>query len=303
MATSASKYSDQPSPKQDTYALGRDFRSASRLGHQHYLWHETLGFHLHPLIANTLPPVEPPRSDEKSPPPRIADIACGSASWLRSVALSLPHTQLNGHDISLAQCPPHQWLPVNITLGDWDLFSSPTEDMLERFDVVHTRLIFTIVEGQTEDEGLATARRVVSGLLKLLKPGGWLQWDELDVARSFLLRADPAAEAPAPTMERFLSVLKQKGKWVERLVEVMEETGMQEARLWRYEERKDLAKQFFENNLMKDEEMANGALRGTEEGRRLGDTVEKMWDESREGVVVCTPKVVVTATKPKGAMR
>ncbi|KAL9074668.1 MAG: hypothetical protein Q9157_004297 [Trypethelium eluteriae] len=303
MTISASKDSNEPSRKQDTYALGRDFRSASRLGHQHYLWHETLGFHLHPLTANTLPPLQPSQSNEKSSPPRIADIACGSASWLRSVALSLPHAQLNGYDISLAQCPPRQWLPANITLGKWDLFSSPTEDMLERFDVVHTRLIFTIVEGQTEDEGLATARRVVSGLLKLLKPGGRLQWDELDVACSFLLRADPAAEAPAPTMVRFLSVLEQKGKWVERLAEVMEEAGMQEARLWRYEERKDLAKQFFENNLMKDEEMANGALRGTEEGRRLGDIVEKMWDESREGVAVCTPKVVITATKPMSGAR
>ena len=136
--------------------------------------------------------------------------------------------------------------------------------MLERFDVVHTRLIFTIVEGQTEDEGLATVRRVVRGLAKLLKPGGWLQWDELNVAHSFLLRADPATatEAPALTMGRFLSLLHQKGKWVEKLANVMEEVGMQEARLWRYEERQDLAKQFFENNLMKDEEMANGGLGG-----------------------------------------
>ncbi|KAL9083355.1 MAG: hypothetical protein Q9165_008555 [Trypethelium subeluteriae] len=298
MAAQTAKDSSQPSPKQDNYALGRDFRAASRLGHQHYLWHETLGFHLHPLIANALPPSQPSRIDEQSSQPRIADIACGSASWLRSVALSLPHAQLNGYDISLAQCPPRQWLPANITLGEWDLFSSPPEDMLERFDVVHTRLIFTIVEGQTEDEGLATARKAISGLLKLLKPGGWLQWDELDVAHSFLLRADPAAEAPASTMERFLSVLEQKGKWVEKLVDVLREVGMQGARLWRYEERKDLAKQFFENNLMKDEEMANGGLRGTEAGRRLGDMVEKMWEESREGVVVCTPKVIVTAKKP-----
>ena len=65
--------------------------------------------------------------------------------------------------------------------------------------------------------------------------------------------------------------------------------------LWHFEERKDLAKAFFDVNLAKDEEMAQNALKGTEEGMRLLSMVTKMSEESGGGVVICTPKVVCTA--------
>lgn len=36
----------------DTYTLGRDFKSASRLNYQHYLWKEIFTYNLHPRIAD-----------------------------------------------------------------------------------------------------------------------------------------------------------------------------------------------------------------------------------------------------------
>lgn len=240
--------------------------------------------------------------------------------------------------------------------------------MQGRYDVVHTRLIFTVVEGATDEEGVARAREVIRSLLRLVKPGGWVQWDELDVERSFILQANnrdgpgdgedgddavqsdrrggggvsvvsggvsdssqvsgtrdnqagagprppleqghvqghdqgliqgPGQQAPgaAPTMARFLSILRQKGKWVAELPGLMREAGMEDVNFWQFAEREDLAMQFFENNLLKDEEMANGGLRGTEQGKRLADMVQQMWEESRAGIVVCTPKVVITARR------
>ena len=278
----ASKASSQP----DSYVLGRDFKSALRLNHQHYLWYNTLHFNLHPTIASNLP--SPTDGIKTATPPKIADVACGSGAWLRDVAEVLSHASFDGFDLSLAQCPPSQWLPSNIELHEWNLFNAPRVDMLACYDVVHTRLIFTVVE--KEDP-----RPIIRNLLRMLKPGGYLQWDELDVEHSFLLRADAGAEAPA--MDQMLSILTQRGKWVSRLPQSLEDCGFEDARLWNFEERESLAKAFFDNNLAKDEEMAENALKGTEEGERLLHMVTGMYKESMGGVVICTPKVVCTARK------
>lgn len=282
----ASKSSSQA----NAYVLGRDFKSASRLNYQQYLWYETLHFNLHPTIQSDLPVSSNKGYDPQvaGPPLRIADVACGSGAWLRSVAQELPQAELDGFDLSLVQCPPVKWLPGNIRLQEWNLFDEPAVEMLGRYDVVHTRLIFTVV--RDED-----TRPIIRNLMGLLRPGGWLQWDELDVENSFLMRAEKGVQAPV--MEETLKILKQKGKWVSRLPECMGECGLCDVALEGFEERKDLAKAFFEVNLAKDEEMAQNALNGSEEGTRLLSMVMKMFEESMGGVVLCTPKVVCTARK------
>lgn len=278
------------SSQSDAYVLGRDFKSASRLNYQHYMWYETLRFNLHPTIqADTSVPSTTGTSLQTTAPPlRIADVACGSSAWLRSVALELPHAELDGFDLSLTQCPPIQWLPSNIRLQEWNVFDEPTAQMEVRYDIVHTRLIYCVV--QDED-----ARPILRNLMRLLKPGGWLQWDELNVEHSFLMRTETGVQSPV--MDKTLEALKQKGKWVNRLPESMAASGLCDVAFQEFEERKDLAKAFFDVNLAKDEEMANNALKGTEEGTRLLSMIGKMFEESLGGVVICTPKIVCTARK------
>ena len=148
------------SSRSDTYVLGRDFRSASRLNHQHYLWYETLHFNLHPTIQSI---IFPNRNGVKAAetPLRIADVACGSGAWLRSMAQELAQAELDGYDLSLAQCPPIQWLPGSIRLQEWNLFDEPAAEMLGLYDIVHTRLIFTVV--LNEDP-----RPIIRNLMRLL---------------------------------------------------------------------------------------------------------------------------------------
>ncbi len=265
--------SSQPSCT-DSYALGRDYTAASRLNYQYYLWKETLGHDLHPSI-----PLSPTPAETFL----IADVGCGSGIWLRSVAQALPRAQLDGFDISLAQCPPLQWLPRNVSLRQWDLFSEPPAELRGRYDVVHVRLIFVVV--QEEDP-----RPVITNLRLLLKPGGYLQWDELDVAGSYILKANE--EVQATEMEGMLQLLNRRGGWVGKLERFMSECGLLEARRWEYEERKELARAFFDNHLAKDAEMAETSLRGTLEGKALAKRIRGMYEESKGGAVLCTPKVV-----------
>ncbi|KAG8526454.1 uncharacterized protein KY384_000047 [Bacidia gigantensis] len=280
----------------DTYVLNRDYKAASRLNYAQYLWHESLGFDLHPAITSHLaPPIATSSTTNTSTnisqrEMRIADIACGTAAWLRSVSHDFPHATLDGFDVSLAQCPPAEWLPKNIHLREWNLFDEPGQDMLGRYDVVHVRLIFTIVRDEED------ARRIVANLMRLLKPEGRLQWDELDVQGTFLMKAQESREAPV--MQGWVAKLKGVGMWVRMLTEVMGEMGLEDAEVMQVPERTDLARQLFDVNLGRDEEEAVGRLKGTEQGERMLRRVREMEEESAGGVVICTPKVICTARKP-----
>lgn len=161
--------------------------------------------------------------------------------------------------------------------------------MRAKYDIVHLRLFFAIVKDAEP------ARRVVEQLAKLLKPGGWVQWDELDVGGSFVLRVEGWE---APVMEETVEVLGGFGEWVGQIPELMEECGFVDDRVERFEERNELARAFLDNHLAKDEEVAVGRIASGDEdreGTRLLENVSAMVEESRRGVVICTPLVVFTA--------
>ncbi|KAL8900437.1 MAG: hypothetical protein Q9192_001069 [Flavoplaca navasiana] len=263
------------------YALGRDYAAATRLNAQYYMWKETLGFDVHPDIPTA-------RSEVLDQQPiHIADVGCGTAIWLRSVAQSLPHARLDGFDISLAQCPPLPWLPQNIrSLREWDVYQAPPVELQGRYDIVHARLLFVVVrDGDTTP--------MIRNMMLLLKPGGYLQWDELNVAQSYVLKVDETV--PAAIMEETLGTLSQVGYWVAKLAETMERCGLVHARISSYEERTELAMPFFDINLAKDMEMAETKLKGTADGEALRSKVKLMHVESKAGAVICTPKLVCVA--------
>ena len=292
--------SNKPLSKQrgDNYVLARDYKSASRLNYEHFLWKESLGYDLHPTILQYLSElsikdhdnghVESNRGDENNEnndgpsPPRIADIACGTGIWLHHVSQQLPHAQLDGYDISLAQCPPQQWLSSNIRLREWDLFTEPEPDMLAAYDVVHVRLLFVVVRDENPGP-------ILENLKRLLKPGGYIQWDELNVLQSFILRTGD--DVKAPLMERRVGGMKRVGMWVGELGKWMERSGFGDVRGWEVEEREGLARAFFDNHLAKDREMVEGK---GEDGLR---GVEGIYEESKGGAVICTPKIVWTGRK------
>lgn len=269
--------STQPS-RTDPYPLCRDSAAASRLNYLYYLWKETLGYDLHPSIS-----APKPDSDLK-----IADVGCGTAIWLRSVAQALPNASLDGFDISLSQCPPVQWLPSNITLGEWDVFSEPPLELRGRYDVVHVRLLFVVV--QDEDP-----KPIIRNLMLLLKPGGYLQWDELSVSASYILRIEDSIAVPA--MEKTLEALRQKGVWVAGLTRHMEASGLEQIVHCKYDVKQELARALFDNHLAKDVEMAQTTSPSLAEREAQLEGIRKLYEESRQGAVLCTPKVVCVARK------
>lgn len=145
--------------------MPRDKTESIRLEHQHRLIIQNTGFVLHPTIAANLPEGA-----------RIAEIATGTGIWMRDVAATAPSSwTFTGFDLSDAQFPPadqrggHSYQILNIL--------EPLPKVLDStFDAVHIRYLICALSSK---DWITVAQNI----LKLLKPGGYLQWFESDFPR------------------------------------------------------------------------------------------------------------------------
>ncbi|KAI0413075.1 hypothetical protein F5X98DRAFT_301568 [Xylaria grammica] len=175
----------------------RNFRSSTRLHLQHILWQNTTKFLLEPHVQASI-------NQEK--PLRIADLGCGNGVWLVNLEHELSKkrisSQLNGYDINDTNFPPSAFLPGSISLTKLDVLSKTLpEEVIGAFDVVHIRAFSSIIINNNTTALLSTA-------LALLKPGGWLQWEEWGT--EFVVEtASPGLSTVA--CERIAGILKAGG--------------------------------------------------------------------------------------------
>lgn len=148
----------------DGYCLGRTFSASSRLNLQHYLWKDAVGYNIHPDI---------PVQDHNDF--RIADIGTGTGIWLIDVNRQLPSARLDGFDISPDQYPPKEWLPSTISLETMDVHKPIPHELRGKYDLVHVRLFITVVKKDDPSP-------ILENLKAMLKPDGYLQWSEHNLA-------------------------------------------------------------------------------------------------------------------------
>ena len=199
----------------DDYTLGRDYRASARLTLQHHLWLETCAYYLHPSI---------PSAKEQL---TIADVGTGTGIWLLGLAKSLPHppAYMCGLDISGDQFPRPEWMPSNIHFREHDVFdpAGPPDDLLGAFDIVHIRLFVGVIKNNNPTELLDYCH-------KLLKPGGCLQWDDLDPARNQIARGvDPSASAEGMEMISRMTRTQKPTDWIAQLPATFAQCGFEVA--------------------------------------------------------------------------
>lgn len=207
---------------------------ATRLNIQFFLWKDTFGYNIHPSI---------PLTQENA---CIAEIATGTGIWLINVAREQPKAELHGFDSTLEQVP-RQFLPDNVTLRQWDVFDEIPEDTVGKFDMVHLRLLGLVVpDGNLEP--------ILKNICKMLKPGGHLQWDESDHANTIIQATDPLVGAPAWTelLGKFQNLMKY-----DRVDQAAKAVGFEDARLYRFEDRKDMMRMHMESALLFFKEFAS----------------------------------------------
>ena len=198
----------------DDYTLGRDYRASARLGFQHHLYSETFGYHLHPSIPTPNTPLS------------IADVGTGTGIWLLGLDrhLPTPAARLCGIDISGDQFPRPEWLPSNVDFIESDVSdpAGPPAELLGAFDIVHLRLFIAIIQ---EDDPTP----VIEYCYKLLKPGGHLQWDELDPAANRVGGHEGSSTEGMKMIARMTEVQSgnRSTKWISRLPEDFQERGFE----------------------------------------------------------------------------
>ncbi|KAI2625530.1 hypothetical protein GGS21DRAFT_306761 [Xylaria nigripes] len=196
-----------------SYPLSRNFIDFNRLNLQHHLYKDVFGYSLSPKI---------PRKKSL----KVADIATGTAVWLLDLPSQLdPDTEaeLVGLDVDISQVGPKAWLPENLSIREWSVFDDVPEDLVGTFDIVNVRLISFVIK---EDP-----RPVLRNLLKLLKPGGHLQWAEIDLTSRYIETTGP--DVPTKALEAVRSFITLKGTlllptWPKDLEEIFQTEGLED---------------------------------------------------------------------------
>lgn len=207
----------------DQYALDRSYSAASRLNYQFFLWKNTLKFNLQPSIPTP------------GATARIADVATGTGIWLLDLAHGVPATvQMDGMDITLSQAPPKQWLPPNVNMRVWNIFEDVSEDLVGQFDIVHVRLLLLITPNNN-------AVPVIKRLAKMLKPGGYLQWEELNGFHHRVVTVNPSVDTSA--FQEMHEIMDGQGRfeWTLQLPTSLSENGFEDSKIYHYEDSMDLA--------------------------------------------------------------
>ncbi|KAF7914188.1 uncharacterized protein EAF01_000594 [Botrytis porri] len=265
------------------YVLVRGMHASIRLNLQHYLWKDGLGYLLHPSIP-------PPPLETKY---RIADLGTGTGIWPLDLARQLPPTvQVYGFDISPAQFPHPSYLPSNVKLQVLNsLQVDPPEELLESFDIVHLRLWLGVVMN-------GDPSAILSHALKLLRPGGYIQWNEIDPNRG-IAEGPNGEESPHAVKILIVQANIKDHRWIPALPKLFEQYNLEDIK-------EDFAfEQPWQTKMAGDcscavvHEMANnGSPFIVKSLERVGVDVPKAYEEVGGGARLTQPFCVTVGRKP-----
>ncbi|KAL7824065.1 S-adenosyl-L-methionine-dependent methyltransferase [Trichoderma gracile] len=192
----------------ENYVLGRNFVESVRLDGQHFLFRLQNGYTIDPRI-----PI--------GPDTKIAEMGTGTGIWLLDVAAQVPSTvQLNGFDISDEQFPDRSSLPNNMNLSVMDAFADVPEKHRGKYDVVHMRLWCAVVQG-------GDPSALIRHATQLLKPGGYLQWEDCDPSPHHMVMKGAEVEALYSYFARIHKAFNIDHSWLANLPTHAEKAGLE----------------------------------------------------------------------------
>lgn len=195
--------------KNPPYMLGRDYQASARLALLHCLNHASNGFLLHPSIS---------LANRESL--RIADVGCGTGLWLASLAREMPASaRLDGFDISDQQFPCENMYGDNVSLSTLDIFKPLPRHLLAKYDVVHIRYFMGIAVNDS-------VQIAMDNLNAMLKPGGYLQWDEEDSLSKMPVFASKTDAAQAQLRWYIRNRLWPNTEWINNIPAHFQQSGL-----------------------------------------------------------------------------
>ncbi|KAL4736247.1 hypothetical protein BDV11DRAFT_211347 [Aspergillus similis] len=248
---STSSHTDNYDAAKYWVAPARNFRTSARLHLQHFLFQNTIGYLLEPAVEKAL--------TASSQPLKIADLACGNGVWLTELNSHLAKNnvsaQLDGFDVNPVNFPNPAFLPASVSFRQLDILAKPLPaELIGIYDVVHIRAFGSIIT----DSNLTP---ILTAASELLKPGGFIQWEETRGDRWIV--ESPSAQISTAACDSIVQILlgggKQRGvqfDWLDVLGTRLDQFGFQNARQLVQEKRKQDFKGWTEDYLMVWEELA-----------------------------------------------
>lgn len=199
-----------------SYGLPRHAEESARLDIQHKVYSSAAGFLVHPTIEATLPAT-----------PRVIEVATGTGVWILDLASKRPSSwSFTGTDISDAQYTRSiSRAPSNVSFRTLNILDPIPEDLQGSFDVVHMRHLAIAFTGE---QFITAARHALS----LLKPGGWIQWQDVHVPSTRIIQLVPGASIAhnVTLLDAAINITLRYGKigdFVPRLSETLTQVGFE----------------------------------------------------------------------------
>lgn len=265
------------------YVFTRDYLDNNRINLQHYLWGELFGYLTHPDIPTGNPHL------------KVADVGTGTGIWLTDLGSRLPKSvHLQGLDVSFHATPPPHWLPPNMTLRRWDVKEDVPEDLISLFDIVHIRNFAFVLQGDD-------IKRVLANLVRLIRPGGYLQWAEPDVASFRIEKTKPENKVDA--LRQLLNLSQGQDArlsptWVPKLPAFFTDSGLGDVQSDVRNAPPYLALAMHECNLLIHELIAR-KTNNDGVSRELASLMPEIAKETREGSCWAFTRWMIVGRKPQ----
>ncbi|KAI1496242.1 S-adenosyl-L-methionine-dependent methyltransferase [Biscogniauxia marginata] len=264
------------------YVFTRDYLDNNRINLQHYLWRQLFGYLTHPKIPTDNPNI------------RIADVGTGTGIWLTDIGAQLPSSvQLDGLDISFDATPPPSWLPPNVRLQHWDIKEDVPDDLAGKFDIVNIRHFCFVFKNDD-------IQPVLKNLVRLLKPGGYLQWGDPDISSFRIEKTDPKNKDDALT--KLVNMFqghdaRLRPTWVSDLPRHFSEAGLEDVESDVKDAPPHLAIALHDCSIMMNE-LVMRKIQNEDALQRLKNLMLEVGKETREGSCWAATRWTVIGRKP-----
>ncbi|OAA76162.1 hypothetical protein LEL_05846 [Akanthomyces lecanii RCEF 1005] len=285
----------------------RNFESSARLHLQHHLFQRTLGNRI-------LQPTAEQAAVQCRAPLRVADLGCGNGVWLLDLEQSLTDlgvevSLLEGFDVNPVNFPPKWSCSPNVSFTALDVLKPLPQELLGTYDIVHMRAFVSLI---TKND----PRPAIDQALSLLKPGGWLQWEETRVDRWTATAAQSGEAEDAQSKascDAIIGILDNGGRaqgntfdFLATLGVHLERAGLVQVASLESEKRRADMKAWTEDYLLSWEEIANlippkaQAPDSPFTREMYEDLLDKAIAETEQGVAIHQQSVlVVMGRKPE----
>ncbi|KAL8849391.1 MAG: hypothetical protein Q9221_005629 [Calogaya cf. arnoldii] len=262
----------------NAYFLDHGIISSTRENTQHYLWQRELQYTLHPSIPTPLPGTA------------VADIGSRTGVWLLEVAQQYPNVQCQGLDISIAQAPPAKWLPSNVSFTIWDVLQAPPSHLHAKFDIIHIRLLRLVL-------GDESSLSIIKHIAMLLKPNGYLQWEELDMPRSIIATAVDSIKPVAISCMDAMMKSAWSSASVPKIADFLRENGFRDVKCHYIEARMGLLNIHTDMHILAWMEAVSWLPAGSERRQELEEFVNTLQAEAAQGARHGAAKIVFVAQR------